>query len=350
VTNRLTFGFGMVSAQLDARSGQTTTDVYKEILELSEMADDLGIEAIWLTEHHFVDDGYLPSLLTVAAAIAARTARIRICTGVLLAPFYDAIRLAEDAAVVDLISRGRLTLGLGSGYRDEEFDGFDVDKSKAAEILESSISILRSAWLGNPIELQSGLSVRVTPRPESTTGPPIWIGARKGRALRRAARLADGFLAARVTPDEFGSQLDALDEELQRTGRRRDDVTVGVHCPVLALPDGSAWDLLKGPLHYVEWKYKDMVGVPFGSRTDALATTPPALTAEGESGLRSSALVGTPEQVASKINEYVDAAGDRPFHFIARLYWPGMEPALQRRALEVYAKDVIPLVRGSISH
>ena len=149
----ITFGLGMISAQHDPRDPRTEAGIYADLLDLCAAAEAAGLDAVWLSEHHFVDDGYMPSLLPTAAAIAARTTRIAVATGVIVAPLHDPIRLAEDAATVDLISGGRLVLGLGAGYRDEEFAG-----------------------LGRPKE---GLGRRST--------PPLMCCAKAGRAARCAS-------------------------------------------------------------------------------------------------------------------------------------------------------------------
>ena len=128
----ITFGLGMISAQRDPRDPRTDADLYADLLDLCVTAEAAGLDAVWLSEHHFVDDGYMPSLLPTAAAIAARTTRIAVATGVIVAPLHDPIRLAEDAATVDLISGGRLVLGLGAGYRDEEFAGLGRPKRVSA--------------------------------------------------------------------------------------------------------------------------------------------------------------------------------------------------------------------------
>jgi len=122
-----------VGYQIDFRNppGSTSSfrDLYDALLSQVTAAESLGFDSIWLTEHHFTDDGYLPALMPAAAAIAALTTRVTIGTYVLLAPFYHPLKLAENAAFVDVLSHGRLRLGIGLGYRAEEFEGFGVPRA-----------------------------------------------------------------------------------------------------------------------------------------------------------------------------------------------------------------------------
>src|SRR5215469_4850675 len=111
-------------------------ELYRKQFDLAVLVEDLGYDTIWLTEHHFIDDGYSPSLLPIAAAIAARTRRIRIGTFVILLPLHNALRIAEDAATVDIISNGRFDLGVGQGYRIPEFVGFNIPRRERGARLE----------------------------------------------------------------------------------------------------------------------------------------------------------------------------------------------------------------------
>src|SRR6266568_3101933 len=123
-------GIGLFTGQVPPDSGRTFAQEYREVLDLVRLAETLGFDSAWVSEHHGAGDGYLPSLLPMLAAFAASTDRILLGTGVMLTPFHDPLRLAEDAAVVDQLSGGRLVLGLGLGWRDEEFRMFGVPKSE----------------------------------------------------------------------------------------------------------------------------------------------------------------------------------------------------------------------------
>ena len=139
-------GFGLITCERYPGDPRSDQDLYRDALELAAEAERLGFDSVWVSEHHFVDDAYLPSLLPMCAALAARTSRMAIGTSLLLAPLYEPVRLAEDAAVVDLISAGRLVLGLGLGWRREEFEAFGVSLSERGPRMEETVAILRQAW------------------------------------------------------------------------------------------------------------------------------------------------------------------------------------------------------------
>jgi len=134
----------------------------------------------------------LPSPIVVAAAIAARTKRTRIGITALLVPFYDPIRLAEDLAVLDNLSGGRIDLVLGSAYVDEEFSLYGVKKSDCGRRMTETVEALRAAWTGRPFEFR-GRTVVVTPAPTRPGGPALLMGGSSDASARRAARLGDGF-------------------------------------------------------------------------------------------------------------------------------------------------------------
>jgi alkanesulfonate monooxygenase SsuD/methylene tetrahydromethanopterin reductase-like flavin-dependent oxidoreductase (luciferase family) len=169
---------------------------YGRWLELVEEADHLGADSVWLSEHHFFEDGYLSQPLAFAAAIAARTTRARIGTAVLLPALKRAAQLAEESALVDVLSDGRLELGVGAGYRVPEFEAFGADVGRRFELVETRVREVRDLWATG----------RVTPSPVQDP-VPWWGGFFGPRGARLAGRLGMGLLAALpelVPPYETG--------------------------------------------------------------------------------------------------------------------------------------------------
>ena len=167
-------------------------ELYATALAQAAYCDSNGFDALVLSEHHGVDDGYLPSPLVMAAAFAAVTSSIRITIAALLVPLHDPLRLAEDIAVLDHVSRGRASFVFGLGYREEEYAMFDRPWKGRGRHMEDAIGTMLRAWTGEPFEYE-GRTVRVTPAPYSTPRPMVFYGGVPRRAARRAARLGLDF-------------------------------------------------------------------------------------------------------------------------------------------------------------
>jgi alkanesulfonate monooxygenase SsuD/methylene tetrahydromethanopterin reductase-like flavin-dependent oxidoreductase (luciferase family) len=174
-------------------SGVTDAERYRAAIEMCEWADRLGFAVCILSEHHGADDGYLPSPLPLAAAIAARTQTMRVQIAALVASFHDPLRLAEDIAVVDLISGGRLDVVITNGYVASEFAMFGRPLAERAARTTEVVRTLREAWSGETFAFR-GRDARVTPSPAQPGGPKIAMGGSTEAAARRAARVGDGFL------------------------------------------------------------------------------------------------------------------------------------------------------------
>jgi probable F420-dependent oxidoreductase len=337
-------GFGLVSCQVSPGDSRTWTQRYREALDVCALADRLGLDSVWTTEHHFVDDGYMPSLLVTSAAMAARTTRIGIGTGVLLAPLHHPLRLAEDAATVDLISDGRLMLGLGLGWSPAEFQAFGADRRRRGRAMTEMLDILPRAWKGDAFEYRGVVydlpRVAVRPTPGGTI--PIWVGGTADAAVRRAARLADGFLSNAAGAD-LARKVAVADEESARAGRP--PLVWTQYRPVYVADDpATGWREALPMLAQMRWKYSDMQGAATRPTRPVPSAPPP--TAEEEASLRAAALVGPPEWIAEQVAVSVAAAG-RPLDFVARCYFPELDFAAQAEQVHRLAEDVAPLLRGA---
>ncbi|MCU1485449.1 MAG: Luciferase-like, subgroup [Actinomycetia bacterium] len=173
--------------------GANGPDTYAAALDMIAWAEDHGFARVTFGEHHQSPDGYLPTPLVFAAAVGGRTSRIRVRVSVLLAPLYDPVRLAEEIAVADLCLGGRLDVGMGVGYVEDDFDAFGADYHRRGAHLEWLVPFLRRAWTGEPFE-HRGTTVMVTPRPAQDP-MPIYLGGGTRASIDRAVRLADGFFA-----------------------------------------------------------------------------------------------------------------------------------------------------------
>lgn len=338
------FGFGLITCQRYPGDPRSDQELYRQALTLAEDADAAGLDSVWVSEHHFVDDAYLPSLLPMCAAIAARTRRVQVGTALLLAPLYEPVRLAEDAAVVDLISGGRLVLCLGLGWRAEEFDALGIPRADRVPRLLAAVDVLRQAWSGELVRGAHGAhypDVPVRPLPAQPGGPPLWVGGLTEPAIRRAGRVADGFMATEVDPDGLREQAALAWQERARRPSAG-PFTISVHLPTFVWDGPGAWELIRDHHRYVAWKYEDMDTAR--SRVGAPPAPPPLVPGEEEQ-LRASIVMGTPDEVASQIDAYRRAAGG-DLHYIARLYFPGLPWEVQQRTMRLFAEQVVPRARA----
>ena len=308
--------------------------LYRDMLAQAKAADALGLDTIWLTGHHFTDDGYLPATMTAAAAIAAATTRVAIGTFVLLAPFEHPLKLAEDTAVMDVISNGRLRLGLGLGYRQEEFDGFGVARAERFGRTIETIEILRRAWTGERFSFDGKYfqirNVRVLPTPQSRPHPELLWGAGAPAGIRRAAKLDLGF-ACVGGRREIGIYLDALKAE----GKDPAAYTI-VASRVVYIADSEeqAWLETRDGLMYQAEMYAKWLSASSGTDPSRAHIRP------DPERLRRTSVLGSPEHVRAQLREIIDATPLTELNLVTQL--PGLDPAKAMRSLERFADEVMP--------
>ena len=333
------FGYGLITCQRYPGDPRTDADLYGEALQLAEDAERLGFDSVWTSEHHFADDAYAPSLLPLSAAIAARTTSIEIGTGLLLAPLHQPVRLAEDAAVVDLISHSRLILGLGLGVARLGVRGFRrlIDRSRAADRG-------RDPRLPGGVGRRPGRGRRRRRRAEARAS---WRAAHLARRARRS-RDAQG-RADRRRVDRRGTHRGGAggahrlaSRRAERIGRSFNDLEIAGYWPTFVWERGDAWEMVRPYQHYQEWKYDDSVEAK--GRLGPLPS-PPALDAETETAIRAPMICGTPDEVIEQVAALTDLI-DPGFHYIARLYYPGMDLQVMRESTRLFAERVAPALRA----
>lgn len=306
-------------------------EVYADSIGLAVEAEAMGFDSVWLSEHHLTEDGYLPSPFPALTAIAARTEHLRLGTAMLLAPLQHPLRLAEDAAVTDLLTSGRLELGLAPGYRTEEFDALDVPRRERGSRTDETIDILRRAWTGRPFS-HVGRSFRFTdvtvaPPPYQQPHPPLWVGGGSKAAALRAARLGCHFLPDLGTDPEI---VDLYRQTLTEHGHDPADfVITAIVTPGIYVCDDpeQGWHEIKEHYLYLLNKFMEWFGNPTMASADALP--------------RDMFLVGPPDVIAEGIRERLEPYGevDRLIFFAKA---PGLPTENARRSLARFAEEVIP--------
>ncbi len=334
---KIKFGY-----QLDFRNPPGSTisfrELYHDCLSQVQIAESLGFDSIWLTEHHFTDDGYLPAMIPAAAAIAARTTRVTIGTFVLLAPFFHPLKLAEDVAVVDVISGGRFRLGIGQGYRAEEFEGFGVPRVERLGRTLETLEILKRAWSGERFSFEGKYfrfhDVRVLPRPVSQPYPELLWGAGAPKAIRRAANLDLSF-ACVGGRREVGIYIEAL----RAAGKDPARFSI-VNSRVVYVADSEeqAWRDTHDALMYQAELYGKWLSAAAG-------TTDPSkiLIRPDPERLRKTSVLGTAAEVRAKLETIVDTTPMTELITVMQL--PGLAPANARRSLERFGAEVLPYMK-----
>jgi alkanesulfonate monooxygenase SsuD/methylene tetrahydromethanopterin reductase-like flavin-dependent oxidoreductase (luciferase family) len=214
--------------------GRTTAELYGELLEQVQAADELGFHSFWVAEHHFHEYGAIPRPPVWMAAAAERTRRIRLGSGVVVLPFDNPLRTAEDYAMVDVLSAGRLNLGVGSGYLAHEYAGFGVDADTKRERFHEALEILERAWSGERFSYEGRFhrvrEVQLNVRPLQQPRPPIWIATlRSEGAMAIGARGYPVMLipyASAESIDEIAAGVRAYQQAFVGAGGQLADATV----------------------------------------------------------------------------------------------------------------------------
>lgn len=323
--------------------GSDQSDRYEQALAQACTADQSGFDSVWLTEHHFSRHGIVSDSLTVLGHLAARTSAVRLGTAVSVLPLHHPLRLAEAAATVDQLSRGRLDLGLGLGYQPGEFAGFGVDIAEKQDRFTEALEVLRQVWsTDDPVTFDgkfwSFTDAAPQPRPYQRPHPPFWLATASPDGLATCAAEDWGVLLPQgtslaVTGQQMARYTDAL--AAADTGPERARVYLA-RASHLAATDEQAWAEAEGPykdfLGYADKLRRARAGGAVGGRS------PFDLDAD----LRDSALFGSPDTVLARLRAIRDLGIDRVMLF---LHMGGLPHAKILSSIDLLAREVIPVVR-----
>ena len=195
--------FGLYSSIANPPRGEHLDRCVDQVIAEAQLAEASGFNACFFGEHHQDKDGFLPSPLIVATAVAAQTRRLHVGTSVILLPLHHPVHVAEHVTTRDIVSKGRVILGVGVGYQAADFQAFGVPMEHRAGLFEEGVEIIRKCWSGEPFSFHGTHytldNLQMRPRPLQTPAPPLWIGASVPAAVRRAGRLGDAFVATPST-------------------------------------------------------------------------------------------------------------------------------------------------------
>jgi alkanesulfonate monooxygenase SsuD/methylene tetrahydromethanopterin reductase-like flavin-dependent oxidoreductase (luciferase family) len=304
------------------------SELYAASLEMATWADEKGFAMLALSEHHGDDDGYMPSPLLLGAAIAARTERIPMFVAALLVPLHDPIRLAEDIAVLDIISGGRVTFVTGLGYRPGEYHLMQKEWKRRGKLLDEALDTMLQAWTGEPFEYH-GQTVQVLPRPATRPHPMILVGGSSPKSALRAARFGLGLFPSAEDP----TLADVYREECERLGKEPGMVMMPTGPAAVFVSDDpdKTWSEIGAYLLDDAMKYAAHLTPDMRSQAASSATTVDELRAEGVYR------VVTPDECLRLADE-VGAFGGIVLHPLCG----GTPPDTGWQSLELFVDKVMP--------
>jgi probable F420-dependent oxidoreductase len=312
---------------------------YKEALEEVVRAEELGFDSVWMEEHHSVANHYWPSPFVVLAGFATRTSKVLLGTDIAVAAFHHPVRLAEDVALLDIMSGGRAVLGIAIGYKPDEFALYGVELEKRGARFEEQLAIVKGLWTQDRVSFKGRyytVEGRLEPRPLRTPHPPIWIGGWGDITLRRAATLADNWI-----PGPTADLARLLKGKAQFLQQRR----------AAGRPDPAEWPLTRDVIiadtdrrarelaeeHIMVAYRREYAGGWRHPFIDASIAT------DLDRLMEDRFVIGGPEQCVAQIRRFVEQYGMT--HLICRMFFPGMPHAQIMRGLELLAREVMPAFR-----
>ena len=336
------FGIGLFTMQSHKDNPVSQSELYKQSLEQVKLAEGVNFDSAWISEHHFLPDGYCPYPPVVASAMAAVTNRIKIGSAGVILPLHDPIRVAEDAALVDNISNGRFNLGVVLGYRKEEFDGLCVPMKQRPSRMEEGIDIIVKAWTEENFSFEGKRyqysNINVTPKPLQQPHIPIYIGAFEEPGIKRAGRMGYPLLIGPGrTMQMVRDTLNFYNEGAREVGRNPDGIE---HILIReTYIHRNSENAKQGGNKYIidMYKYYFTLGVKMFVRGKQLTgLDDPLFDHLSEERF----IIGSPEEAIRETKRYREELG---ISYIAcRMVFPQADHETISKCIELFGKEVIP--------
>ena len=323
--------------------------VYDSGLEQMLAAEPLGYHSVWIAEHHFNDYGLCPAPPVLGAYVAARTRALRVGMGVSLLPLHHPVDLAEQLAVLDVVSGGRLDVGIGRGGTLQDYQTFQSDRGDSRHRVEEGLALMRECWTGRPFDFQgrfhSAERLHARPAPAQKPHPPLFMAANSEDSVRSAARLGLPTLSSFFVPaPELQRRHQIYREEARASGHAASAIehcerrSWGMRVVYVAPSHGEAVDESEGPFMRYQGRMARLrspdTGGSIGDSFDRSLVRLRPYREYLDTGL---ALIGTPSQVRKALAEYVDATGYQRVLLLMAL--PGLPTELALRSMRLFAEE-----------
>lgn len=336
MAGRMTFGY-LYDFRNPPQWRQPWTDLYARTLEVIAWTESVGFTGAWVPEHHLAEDGYQPAPFSVLAAIAARTRTLRLGSAIALAPLYHPVRFAEECAVLDILSGGRLDMGVGIGYRRREYEAFGLDFTRRGARFDEFLQIVQALWAGETVNFEGRhftvKNAKIEPRPPRGR-IPLYIGGFAERALERVARYGDGYIG---NEDAGGLYLEKWQQQGRDPALARIRIT-GLFVTVARDPEKAMAELAPCYLHvsncYAAWMNENRaLGI------DDPAFKPMDLGQFKKSGILQ---ILTPEQAVARFSAM---QARMPVEHFMMMMPPGLAPERFVEYAQCFADEVMPALR-----
>ena len=339
--------FGLFFAfQVVPGTGVGLGEPYRDMLDCLPRAEELGYESAFVASHHVQPDGWTPSPLVALAAAAGRTERMRLGTGALLVPLYAPFKLAEDVAVLDNVSGGRVVLGVAPGYVSEEFLAHGVAREDRVARMEEALDLLVAAWTQERFSFRGRFfgvepETTLTPKPVQEPHPPIWYGVSAAGSLRRAARRGCVLLASpRHELFELVEHFRVYDEACAAAGFAPEERPVIREVFVADTQEQA--ERLAAP--GIEYLFRELYGAKSAQGERPLRTDSGELITDKQQvdfeSLKNRFVIGDPDFAIRQIERYREELGAT--ELICWMHVPGVRGTDALRSVELFAREVMP--------